>query len=793
LQMTKSETQFRIEEFREDIVGESLVALELPGVLEEAAQYAASAAGRAAVLESEPAADLAVVRAQLALVGELKEIVGLHGSMGMAGLLPMEGILATVANPATILDVEEILAVRDLLALSHLTMDRLDALDERYAQVRELGARLIALHTLERRINEVFDDHGLVRETASPQLMAIRDRLRKLRRNVQKILDDVVGNQDLAHVVQEDYVTLRNDRYVILLRPEFKGYLDGIVHDHSRSGASVYVEPLRVVEMNNQVASLLDEEREEIRRIFKELTGEIRIVWEELSENYHLLSRLDAFQARALYAAATDSVAPELIEEGFRILDARHPLLLADAETKVVPMDVIQEPGTSVTVISGANMGGKTVALKIAGLFPLMVRCGMMLPAREGVRLQPFTRVMADIGDEQDIRSRVSSFSGHMSRIGAILSTASKGDLALLDELGSATDPEEGSALAMAIMDELIARGARVVITTHLTHLKAYALGRPEVENVSVEFHPQTMQPTFRLLYNVPGESHAIETAQRIGVPEHVIAAARSYADKAAGGSSKLIERLRNEIAAVERGRKALEEERETLAHELEDFQTTREAMLEGFRREAREAVRTAERRITELQKALRNSRDKERLRVRESMAQIKTDLEQRLGVPLEKRLPELSVGTRVRLGRLGKDGIVSEILEKGQAEVAVGKMKVRAAVEDLEILEPRVPTKKNSLKMEQIRVDIPLATPRGEVNVVGLRVDDALPVVDKALDDAVLGGLSSVRVIHGKGTGRLKQAIRDYLSQHALVKGIRGGDMRRGGEGVTIVDLDTE
>ncbi|MEW6113351.1 MAG: endonuclease MutS2 [Thermodesulfobacteriota bacterium] len=791
--MTQFETQTRIEEFREDIVADSLVALELPGVLEEVAQHAASEPGRAAVLESEPAADLATVRAQLALVAELKEIVGLHGPVGLGDLLPMEGILATVANPATILDVEEILAVRDLAALSHLAMDRLSRLEERYVQVRRLGARLIALHTLEHRINDVFDDHGMVRETASRELMAIRERLRKVRRNVQNVLDDVVRNQDLAHVVQEDYVTLRNDRYVILLRPEFKGYLDGIVHDHSRSGASVYVEPLRVVELNNQVASLLDEEREEIRRIFKELTGEIRIVREELSENYRLLSRLDAFQARAKYASETDSVEPELVERGFRILGARHPLLLAAADTRVVPMDVIQVPSTSIAVISGANMGGKTVALKIAGLFPLMVRCGMMIPALEGTKVQPFARIMADIGDEQDIRTRVSSFSGHMHRIGVILATAARGDLVLLDELGSATDPEEGSALAMAIMDELIARGARVVITTHLTHLKAYALGRPEVENVSVEFHPQTMQPTFRLLYNVPGESHAIETAERIGLPEHVIAAARSYADKAAGGSSKLIERLRNEISAVELNKKALEEERGAVARELEDFRTAREGMLEGFRREAREAVRTAERRIAELQKALKTAKGKERPRVRESMAQIKADLEQGLGVPLEKQLPELSVGTRVRVGRLGKEGVVSEILEKGHAEVSVGKMKVRAAVEDLDILEPGVSTKKNTLKMEQIRVDIPLATPRGEVNVVGLRVDEALPVVDKALDDAVLGGLSSVHVIHGKGTGRLKQAIRDYLSQHALVKGIRGGDMRRGGEGVTIVDLDTE
>jgi len=439
------------------------------------------------------------------------------------------------------------------------------------------------LSALRNRIARVLDERGMVRSSASPRLAEIHERASVVRGRILKRLDKIVKDQDLSRIVQEDYVTLRNDRYVILLRPEFKGLLDGIIHDHSRSGASVYVEPFNVVELNNQVAGISDEEREEIRRIFKELTGEIRDSLDALRQDYEALAELDAEQARALYAIATSSIVPELIDNGFRILGGRHPLLLAGGTDSVVPMDVFQVNSTRTTVISGANMGGKTVALKIAGLFPLMVRTGIMVPAREGTQIQPFERIMADIGEDQDIRNRVSSFSGHMLRIKAIIDDVRPGDLVLLDELGGATDPEEGSALAMAILDELAERGARVLVTTHLTHLKAYGLSRPQVKNVSVEFHPVTLKPTFRLLYDLPGESHAIETAERIGLAPHVIAAARKYGDAAAGGSSSLLQSLREKMSEVEAQSRRLEETQRTVDAELAEIRTNRENSVESF------------------------------------------------------------------------------------------------------------------------------------------------------------------------------------------------------------------
>jgi DNA mismatch repair protein MutS2 len=399
---------------------------------------------------------------------------------------------------------------------------------------------------------------------------------------------------------------------------------------------------------------------------------------------------------------------------------------------------------------------------------------------------------MADIGDEQDLRGHVSSFSGHMLRIKAIVDTASTGDLVLLDELGGATDPAEGSALAMGIMDELRARGVSVLVTTHLTSLKAYALGRPEVKNISVEFHPETLKPTFRLLYDLPGESHAIVTAERIGLPRSVIEAARRYVDKDAGGSSALIQALRERIADVERTRAELEEERQNLEGELARIRASREELVEGFRRQAQEMISRAQKEIADLQKALKTGRLRERGKVQEDLKRIKEHVASGLGTPLEKPRTDLTIGARVKVKILGKTGIIHSVSDRGQVEVSIGTMKVRAEPDDLVVLDGG-PEKKNASKKKRITVDMPVTTPRWEVNVVGLRVDEALPIVDRAVDNAVLGGLATVIIIHGKGTGRLKRAIWEHLSCHSLVKGFQAADIHSGGEGVTLVELKAD
>jgi DNA mismatch repair protein MutS2 len=776
----------------QEVIRESLDLLELSGVLEEVAVHAQSVPGGEHVRASLPLEDVKDITRVLRLVEELREIIRLDGLLGLGGLVPLEGVLARLQSPVSILDVEEILAVNDVLATGSTVHARLSHLEERYSVLREESGQLAPQEWIRSRINQVLDERGEIRPSASPKLRQIRDRMRSVRSLIIRRLESVVQSDDLSRVVQEDYVTVRSDRYVILLKPGFKGYLKGIVHDHSRSGASVYVEPLAVLDLNNQAASLVDEEREEIRRIFQQLTDDIRTEVDVLAANYEELGILDGYQARALFAIDTRSISPELTEKGFHIVGARHPLLLAASDVRVVPMEVVQDHSARATVISGANMGGKTVALKIAGLFPLMTRCGIPVPAAEGTKISPVARIMADIGDDQDIRGRVSSFSGHMTRIKAIVESAGAGDLVLLDELGGATDPEEGSALAMAVLDELLERGARVVVTTHLSQLKVYALSRPDVMNVSVEFHPTTLKPTFRLVYDMPGESHAIETAELIGLPAPVIAKARHYADRFAGGSSALIAHLRAKTTEADSLVKELSDKQALLDGELARIQAERDEIIEGVRREARETLRNAEKQINELQQAQKRKELTDAKAVRASLREVRLHLEEHLGVPLERKIPSPEVGSRVRLKSLGREGVVTQVLDKGKIDVAIGPLSFRAEVQDAELVSGPV-RKKTTSKITQIAVESPGAQPRWEVNVIGLRADEALPIVERAIDDAVLGNLNSISIIHGKGTGRLKKAVREYLASHNLVRGFRPGDLREGGEGITVVDIVSE
>ncbi len=663
---------------------ESLRALDLDAVLAEAARYAHSQPGKESVCSSAPLQDFDEIKQNLGIVRELKEAAVLDGPMDLHGLIPLQGLLESLENPGAVLEPEDLLAVRDLLALTARTFDWLDRLDPRFQTLKALQAPLEILGDLRQKIERSIDDNGQVRMDASPELAFIGDRLREARENIRKRLDGFVRDKNLMDVVQEDYVTLRNDRYVILMKPHFRGKLDGIVHDHSRSGSSVYVEPFDVVEANNKVAEYADQQRAAVRKLLRDLSDEVRRRKDEITANFEQLVWLDALQARALYALATSSVEPEFVMDGFRIMGGRHPLLLAASPSDVVPMDVIQDGNTKVVIISGANMGGKTVALKIAGLFPLMIRCSLQLPAKEGTKIQPFGRIMADIGDEQDLRERISTFAGHILRMKSIIESASAGDLVLIDELGAATDPEEGAAIGMALLDCLVEKGVRCVVTTHLSQLKAYAFAHDHAKNVSVEFHPVTHEPTFRLIYDIPGESHAIATAQRIGLPNAVLDRARQYADKFAGGSAKLLSDLRQKIIDYDDLQQQLKNKQQQLDHELAEIQSRKNQVIESFRERCVTLIQDAEKQIADLQKSLKERLPKKNDNPKEKLKQIAERLESELGIPVIRRKSKLAPGAIVRIPSLDKQGKVTEVSEAGVATVAVGKLKVKSQNERL-------------------------------------------------------------------------------------------------------------
>ncbi|MDQ1285229.1 MAG: mismatch repair protein MutS2, partial [Thermodesulfobacteriota bacterium] len=440
------------------------------------------------------------------------------------------------------------------------------------------------------------------------------------------------------------------------------------------------------------------------------------------------------------------------------------------------------------------NMGGKTVALKIAGLFPLMARCGLLIPAKEGSKIRAFSCIMVDIGDEQNIRGKVSSFSGHIAKIKAILEFAQPGDLVLLDELGGFTDPDEGAALAMAIVDELRANGANVLVTTHLTQLKAYALSKSGVKNVSVEFQPITLKPTFKLLYNLPGESHAITTAESMGLPKSLIEKARIYADHAAGGSTALIAGLREKLIDLDLSREENERLKEKLNQELMETSEKRKELVEQFRKEASDLIKKAERDLSSLRQSIKSGQINSGKEIHEKFHEVKSEIVEKLQIPLAKPRQNWEEGSLVSIQSLGKQGVITSARDRGKVDVLVGKITVRVNSDDL-ILIKRPTDKKKPSKNSVIGVESPLtmATPGWEINVIGMRVDEAIPVVEKSIDNAILGGLTSLRIIHGKGTGRLRLAIAEYLSTHGVVLNYRSGLPQEGGAGATIVDLRPE
>ncbi|MFH0960998.1 MAG: endonuclease MutS2 [Pseudomonadota bacterium] len=774
-----------------DVITDSLIALELPFVLDEVAVFAQSVSGKLRVKQCEPETDSSIIKDHLDLTREMKEVVSTRGSFGFSSLAPLKGVFERLRGISVLLDPEEMIAVRELLNITYATKRAIEDLDDRFKRLKKFGNRLNLVTTLRTTLRKTLDEHGSVRPDASPELTLIHREIINQRGKINKRLDAVIKNQDMARIVQEDYITLRNDRYVILLRPEFKGLLSGIVHDHSRSGASVYVEPFEVVEDNNRMASLADEEREAVIKVYRWLTEEIKNSIDELSENFETLTGLDSYQAKAEYAIRMDCHAPELTPLGFRIIGARHPLLLAAKDVDVVPMDIVMDSDTIVTIISGPNMGGKTVALKIAGLFPLMARCGLLLPAKEGSKIQPFSRIMVDIGDEQNIRGKVSSFSGHISKIKAILEFAQPGDLVLLDELGGFTDPDEGAALAMAIIDELRANDANVFVTTHLTQLKAYALSTSGTKNVSVEFHPITLKPTFKLLYDLPGDSHAITTAESIGLPRNLIERARTYADRAAGGSTALLTSLREKLISLDSSRKEHEILTHRLKQELIETSERRNEIVDKFRKEASDLIKKAEQDLSSLRRSIKTGQIKSGKEIHAKFQEVKSEIAQKLQIPLSKPRQYWEEGSLVRIQSLGKQGFITSAGDRGKMDVLVGKITVRTDSEDL-ILIKKPDQKKKPSKKTIIGVET-AATVGWEINVIGMRVDEAIPVVEKSIDNAILGGLTSLRIIHGKGTGRLRQAIAEYLSTHGMVLGYQSGSPQEGGAGATIVNLRPE
>lgn len=789
-----------------------LQTLEFPKILSRLADHTDFSAGREMALALRPTTDLEQARAWQQETTEARYLMDTRGLVGMGGARDVRPRVEAAVRGAVLLP-QELLTIAETLSsgrrLKHSLLKAAEKLPRLAAIARSIEECPAAVNEIHRCVN----DQGEVVDSASPKLARLRHDLKLAHERLMERLNRILGSSNNAAYLQEALITQRHGRYVVPLRSEFKGRIPGIVHDRSGSGATLFIEPLAAVELTNRWRELQLEEEQEVQRILAHLSALVADDAHAIEATVDALARLDLVFARARYAESQRAVEAQLLpfraappagspaqHSGavLRLMRARHPLL--DAAT-VVPVDVYLGDSYYMVVITGPNTGGKTVALKTVGLLTLMAQAGLHIPAREDSTLSVFESVHADIGDEQSIEQSLSTFSGHLTNIIRILKQADERSLVLIDELGAGTDPVEGAALARAILSHLLQRGVTTFVATHYPDLKAFAHTTPGVENASVEFDIETLSPTYELTIGLPGRSNAFSIASRLGLPPEIVQQARGYVS-AEGLSAEdwlaEVKALRDATARMHDEALAVRRRAETAARELESrlahIEAERQAVVETARVEAREELgqlRQEMRRLRHQMSAV--IQDRTALAELESQAEALEKKSAPPPPPLRPRiLPRrpLQAGDTVLIGGLGVDGEVREV--SGESiDVQVGHFRVRVRPEDVELREQSLQLEKGQSSSDSQRVSLPPAPSPGiELHLRGYRVADALPRLETYLNDAFLAGLPWVRIVHGKGSGVLRQAVHEVLPHHALVTSFRIGQEGEGGEGVTIVRL---
>ncbi|MCL1816724.1 MAG: endonuclease MutS2, partial [Clostridiales bacterium] len=705
-----------------------------------------------------------------------------------------------------VVEAEALLKVAALCRASRLSRVFFGELKGGYPITKGLGASLSVLKSIESAVDKAIGADGLVLDSASERLGQLRRRMRIASERVKERLEHIIRSAATNRYLQDALVTMREGRYVVPVKQEYKAQVPGVTHDVSASGATLFIEPLAVLELNNELAALSREEVAEIAAILRGLSLLISGFAAELNANLQLLAELDFIFAKGKLSQIMDAAAPKITAEGnLRLLSARHPLIPGD---RVVPISVALEKRHTAMVITGPNTGGKTVSLKTIGLLTLMALAGLHIPAESGSELPCFAHVLADIGDEQSIEQSLSTFSSHMVNIVEILGLAGQKSLILLDELGAGTDPTEGAALAMAILAHLQLSGAYLVATTHYSELKAFAYNRPGFVNASVEFDVSTLSPTFRLLMGVPGKSNAFEISRRLGLDESLVKAAADYLTQEDAQVADLLanlEQLRREVAlereeaekaaAITKAREVkLHEEGKRLAAEkakiLRDTHEQAKRIIDDTISQSKAVYQELVAKAATQQAAAR-----EFAKAQKQLKDWRQQLEEELPQPtLTGEAPKnLAVGDYVYLPKLRQYGYVITLPASGEVGVQAGLLKLKLKVSELRAAEqkeerpaPRQRTNSGG--------NIGFAKAQAldsELNLHGMDSLEALELLDKFLDDAFIAGLRVLRINHGRGTGVLRKMVREHLRKHRLVKKYREGDYTEGGIGVTVVELD--
>ena len=790
-------------------------ALEYEKLKEILKRYTLSSLGNRRVDQLQPSCDFDAVQYQQRLCSEITTYQESVGDFSLRGIRDISTILDSVSRRGSVLHIEQLLSVSDFLSVAKRVRAETKKLEiEDYPILVQLTEEFPVFPELSRRINRCLTPEGKILDSASQELRSIRRKQMGLHENIHNQLGSILRSSSYQKSIQENIITSRNHRFVIPVKHDHKSSLSGIVQGQSASGATVFFEPIEIVEKNNQLLQLSDAEQEEIRRIFRDLSASVYEKVFELRLAQEILGELEFQSAKAKLSRRLNCVEPIINTSGYlELTAARHPLLEINLHEnssersphEIVPTSVHLGGQFNTILITGPNTGGKTVVLKTVGLLSLMAQSGLHIPAEKGSELPIFEHVFADIGDEQSIDQNLSTFSSHMTKIIAMQEKANQNTLVLLDEIGAGTDPTEGTALGIAIIDHFSKIGSKTILTTHYNALKAFAHDHPDMANASMEFDLQTLNPTYRLQMGVPGSSNAIKIAERLGMKVEILSVAKNQIGSQPIAVEELLtsiqqsqHRLDQQLNLVDQELIKASANKEKYQRKLDDFEADCDLLKRRVERESAEILKQSRKLVEETIAQIRQ-KDASRESVRSALDSIEREqelLKQKEVCRIEKKnqLPpdfSVSVGDKVLIKDLNQFGEVISISKKSRKPLCIQVGSVKMTLSYPEVSLPLEETKNRELSSSILTIQHRKSSSvESELNLIGQKVAPALNVLDKYLDDAYLAGLLEVRLIHGKGTGSLGTAVHEYLRDHWLVTNFAFAEVSLGGTGATVVSI---
>ncbi|WP_278539513.1 endonuclease MutS2 [Fusobacterium varium] len=773
----------------------SYTVLEFDKLREEISNYSAIEENHYKILGLEPFKDFSSLNRELDILRDFTDFLKFDGGLETVGMKDICKMTKKSQLIGTYLDVEDLWDINHNLRLFRVFKNRLDDLNK-YKDLRDKFNDVPILRGVEDIINKAIDNNKEIKDDASLDLRDIRIHKKTLAMNIKRKFDELFNEPQFAKVFQEKIITERDGRSVVPVKADFKGQIKGIEHDRSSSGQTVFIEPLSIVALNNKNRELEIKEKEEIRKILLRITDYIRNNKDDIDKVGEAIITLDILNARAMYGIEKKCVVPNINNrEILTLIEARHPFIPISS---VVPLTFEIGKDYNTLLITGPNTGGKTVALKTAGLLTLMALSGIPIPAHEHSSIGFFTGVYADIGDEQSIEQSLSSFSAHLKNVQEILENVTKASLVLLDELGSGTDPTEGSAFAMAVIDYLKDKKCKSIITTHYSEVKAHGYNEEGIETASMEFNVETLSPTYRLLIGIPGESNALTIARRLGVSEEVINKAKSYISDDNKKIEKMISNIKDKADELDVMKKQVEFLKEAAQRDKEAFEEKLRILEKEKNDILKEAYEKADRMMKEMQskaaalveKIQKEDNKKEDIKnVQKSLNMLRSALQSDksktvIEKPKVARKVDFKVGERVFVNSLNQFANVLKInLSKETTQVQAGILKLEVSLDDVKVVEEKKQKVYNSFSHKKTAV-------RSEIDLRGKMVDEAVYELETYLDRAIMNSYNEVYVIHGKGTGALREGILNYLKKCPYVKEYRIGGHGEGGLGCTVVTL---